>query len=73
MGSFMYIIIYNKKSCQAGIKPRKKKAQAEFRKLSKRDLSPIRREVIKNPNASSAFLSEAAGAPKVSGEQDVKH
>lgn len=61
-----------KKICEMGIKPRKKKAQAEFRKLTKRDLSHIRREVIRNPNASSAFIFESAGAPKVSRETRCK-
>lgn len=52
--------------------PRKKKSQAEFRNLTKRDLSHIQRELIRNPNASSAFIFEAAGAPTVSRETRCK-
>lgn len=61
-----------KKVCQNGIQPRKKKSQAEFRTLTNRDLSHIRREIIRNPHASSSFIFRAAGAPMVSRETRCK-
>ena len=61
-----------KKMFQGGAHPRKKKFQAEFRNLTTRDLSHIRREVIRNPNASSAFMFQTAGVPMMSRETRCK-
>lgn len=61
-----------KKICRDGILPRKKKSQAEFRSLTKRDLSNIRREIIRNPNETSSRIFQGAGAPNVSRETRCK-
>ena len=57
-----------KKIFQGGAHPRKKSFQAEFRNLTKRDLPHIRREVIINPNASSAIMFQTAGVSMMSRE-----
>ena len=49
-----------------------KKISGRIQNLTEWDLSHIRREVIRNPNASSAFMFQAAGAPMMSRETRCK-
>lgn len=54
-----------KKIAELGIQPRKKRNQSEFRKLTTRDLSRIKRQVVKTPNVSSKSIFDACGIENV--------
>lgn len=54
-----------KKIANHGIVPRKKRNQREFNGLSPRDMSRIKRQVIKTPNLSSRSIFEACGIENI--------
>ena len=54
-----------KKIAEVGIQPRKRRHQREFRNLNARDLSRLKRQMIKTPNLSSKSIFEACGLENV--------
>ena len=48
-----------KKITEFGIQPRKKRNQSEFKRLTARDLSRIKHQVVETPNVSSKSIFDA--------------
>ena len=54
-----------KKITEFGIQPRKKRNQSEFKRLTARDLSRIKHQVVKTPNVSSKSIFDACGIKNI--------
>ena len=54
-----------KKIIEFGIQPRKKRNQSEFKRLTARDLSRIKHQVVKTPNVSSKSIFDACGIKNI--------
>ena len=54
-----------KKITEFGIQPRKKRNQSEFKRLTARNLSRIKHQVVKTPNVSSKSTFVACGIKNI--------